>query len=40
MLSDIAVGSTVRAAGAMETAAFVEHVIKEGETSDFINENL
>ena len=38
-VTDIAVGSTVRAAGAMETAAFVEHVIKEGETSDFINEN-
>jgi hypothetical protein len=39
-VSDIAFGSTVRAAGAMETAAFVEHVIKEGEVSDYINENF
>jgi len=38
-VADITFGSTVRAAGAMETAAFVEHVIKEGEASDFINEN-
>lgn len=39
-VSDIAFGSAVRAGGAMETAAFVEHVIKEGETSDYINENF
>jgi hypothetical protein len=39
-VSDITFGSTVRAAGAMETAAFVEHVIKEVEVSDYINENF
>jgi hypothetical protein len=39
-VSDIAFGSAVRAGGAMETAGFVEHIIKEGEASDYINENF
>jgi len=39
-VSDITFGSTVRAAGAMETAGLVEHIIKEGEASDYINENF
>jgi hypothetical protein len=39
-VSDIMAGSTIRAAGAMETAGVVEHVIKEGEISNYIDENF
>lgn len=37
---DIAFGGTVRAAGAMETAAFVEAMVKDEKISEYLDENF